>query len=655
MATSERHESDARVDARNIGGISETSVELEPGINVLVGRNATNRTSFLKALMASLGSETTTLKRDATEGTAMLTLGGNRHERTLRRNGDTVIADGEPYLDDPELADLYAFLVENNEARRAIETGSDLREIIMRPVDTNEIEAEIERLTAERDRLDDELSELDHAKSQLPDLKSEREQLTREIEETSERLTDVKARIDAANVSISESREQTETFEEKLTELRDTRRDLEELRSDLDIERESLTALRTEKDEITDDMQATPGEQADAIDAIEEQTDELRDHKRELDAEVSDLQSIIRFNRKMLDSVDEELFDAIETPSNSENGSSQASGSVTDQLLDQSRDGICWTCGSSVEYDAIESTVEKLEALRQTKLQRRSEVESNLAELKEQREEIRDQQRRATELQDRFERITDEIDQRQGRIESLERRRDDLLEEVQRLEGEVELLRSDDYSDVLELHKQANRLELDLEELETDREDVESEIADIQSRIQNREQLQQRREQIQSDLLDQRNKIDDLELEAIETYNEHMETVLDVLGYDNIERIWIERTTQQQTRRRDTEASEFEFHVVRSGDNGVYEDTVEHLSESEREVAGLIFALAGYLVHDVHDTVPFVLLDSLEAIDSDRIARLLEYFSEYAEYLVVALLPADAEALDDRHRRIETI
>jgi len=29
------------------------------------------------------------------------------------------------------------------------------------------------------------------------------------------------------------------------------------------------------------------------------------------------------------------------------------------------------------------------------------------------------------------------------------------------------------------------------------------------------------------------------------------------------------------------------------------------LSESEREVTGLVFALAGYLVHDVHETVPF--------------------------------------------------
>jgi len=87
----------------------------------------------------------------------------------------------------------------------------------------------------------------------------------------------------------------------------------------------------------------------------------------------------------------------------------------------------------------------------------------------------------------------------------------------------------------------------------------------------------------------------------------------------------------------------------------VYEDTIDHLSESEREVTGIIFALAGYLAHDVYRTVPFLLLDSVEAIDSDRIARLVEYLNEYVDYLVVALLTEDAAALDERYTRIRSI
>jgi uncharacterized protein YbaR (Trm112 family) len=87
----------------------------------------------------------------------------------------------------------------------------------------------------------------------------------------------------------------------------------------------------------------------------------------------------------------------------------------------------------------------------------------------------------------------------------------------------------------------------------------------------------------------------------------------------------------------------------------VYEDTVDTLSESEREVIGLIVALAGYLTHDVRESVPFMLLDSLEAIDSNRIAALVDYLADWATYLVVALLPEDARALSEDYERVDAI
>jgi recombinational DNA repair ATPase RecF len=43
----EQLESAAELDVQNIGGIDETSVVFEPGVSVLAGRNATNRTSLL--------------------------------------------------------------------------------------------------------------------------------------------------------------------------------------------------------------------------------------------------------------------------------------------------------------------------------------------------------------------------------------------------------------------------------------------------------------------------------------------------------------------------------------------------------------------------------------------------------------------------------
>jgi hypothetical protein len=136
-----------------------------------------------------------------------------------------------------------------------------------------------------------------------------------------------------------------------------------------------------------------------------------------------------------------------------------------------------------------------------------------------------------------------------------------------------------------------------------------------------------------------------------------MDAILEIMSYENIERIWIERVTRTVREGRGTvEETAFDIHVVRTTESGTaYEDTIDHLSESEREVTGLVFALAGYLVHDLYETVPFMLLDSLEAIDAGRIADLVAYFSNYAEYLVVALLEEDAQALDADYHRITGI
>lgn len=50
-----------------------------------------------------------------------------------------------------------------------------------------------------------------------------------------------------------------------------------------------------------------------------------------------------------------------------------------------------------------------------------------------------------------------------------------------------------------------------------------------------------------------------------------------------------------------------------------------------------------------------MLLDSLEPIDSERIASLVEYLTDDMGYLLVALLSEDAAALPDDYERITEI
>ncbi|NHN60707.1 MULTISPECIES: archaea-specific SMC-related protein [Halorussus] len=639
----------AALHAENVGGIDETDVELSPGVTVLAGRNATNRTSFLQAVMTAMGSDETTLKGDAEAGVVELRMGDETYRRTLERNGDGVVRSGDSYLDDPSLADLFAFLLEQNEARRAVARGDDLREIIMRPIDTDEIEAEIESLQSERDQIDAQLEHIEDRKRDLPELEQRRSELEAEIEETREALAEKEAEIESLDADPDDQAGESEV-DSALAELRETRSELEDVRYDIDTEEESLDSLRTELRDCREELDELP-DAPEPDEEIDERLQRLRDEKQRLDADISQLQSAISFNEEMLGSHDERVFQH-------DGGTQVKDGSVTDQLVEPDTEVTCWTCGSTVAQSNIETTLDELKDRRAEKIDAVSELEDDIESLLSERRERRERVQRRQTVEQRVEGLEDEIDEREQRLDDHKRRADELREEIQSLEEEVEEADDGDgTSEVLEHHREANELEFELGQLESELDSVTEEIQVIEEQLDEESTLEQRREEIGDELVDLRTRIDQVEQEAIEQFNEHMAAILDILAYENIDRIWIERVDREvREGRQKVERTQFELHVVRTTDSGAtYEDTVDHLSESEREVTGLIFALAGYLVHELYEEVPFMLLDSLEAIDSERIAGLVDYFADFAPYLVVALLIEDAEALDDEYDRVTEI
>ncbi|MFB6108052.1 MAG: archaea-specific SMC-related protein [Haloplanus sp.] len=639
--------STVQVSAEKVGGIDETHVEFTPGVTVLAGRNATNRTSLLLSIMAALGSETTSLKADAESGRVELTLDGETYTRTLERQGGQVVADGDPYLDDPELADLFAFLVGDNETRRAVQRNDDLRDIIMRPVDTETIQRRIEDTLDRKRRVEEELDELDSLADEHTQLVGKRTRIEDDIDDLRERRDEKEAEIADADADLEETREEKAELEEKLSELQEVRSTLDDVRYSIDTQRESLESLRADAEDVTAELDDIAEAPAGELEETNRRIERLRGRKEALDANVNELQSVIEFNEETLED-GSELLDSDDDSDD---------GSVTDQLRDDDRTVACWTCGSTVDTSQIEETLDRLRSLREEKFEERTELATELDELESQRQEYERQRRRHEELKRERERIEDEIERREQRLDSLTEEREELNARIEELETEVERLRDESYGEILDLHKEANQLEFELERRTDDLDELESRIETVEDRLAERDELESRHEELNDELESLRTKVDRIEREAIEAFNTHMANVLDILEYGNVERIWLERT-QREVRegRRTVTKSFFDLHVVRETASGAtYEDTIDHLSESEREVTGLVCALAGYLVHEVYEDVPFVLLDSLEAIDSERISLLVEYLAEYADNLVVALLPEDAAALSESYPRITDI
>jgi len=641
----------ALFSVENIGGIDQTTVEITSGITVLKGSNATNRTSFLQAIMAAMGSNQASLKADTDQGRVTLKIGDREYERTLKREGNSFQIEGEGYLDDPTVADLFAFLHETNEARQAVARGEDLRDIIMRPVDVDEIEQEIDRLTDKKGEINDELAKIESRKQDLPDLEQRRKSIREDIVAKRKELNELEDEIDQNNADIEESRKVKEELEDSLQELRDVRSELETVRNDIETQEQSISSLQSEQSDLEEELADLPSSSGAEDEHLAEQIETLREHRQTLNAEISDLQSIISYNRERLENGNYELLETLEEKDGDEGG-------ITDQLLEDSHEEVvCWTCGSAVQRDQIESTVQQLENLRQEKVKQLNDVKSDLKEKKGQRNEIKHKQNHREEIERKLDEIDSELSRREQRIESLKEKRETLSEKIENLEGEIEDYESAEFNEILSKHQEANQLEFEIDSLESDLKDVTEEIEEIESLVERANDLRSERDQIVEELTETRTRIDKIEQDAVEAFNNHMDAILDILEYENLDRIWIERieNTVRQGREK-VQQTEFELHVVRTTDNNVaYEDTINHLSESEREVTGLVFALAGYLVHDLHEEVPFMLLDSLEAIDSNRIARLIEYFADYATYLVVCLLPEDAQVVDDDYPRINSI
>ncbi len=628
---------DIRAEVENIGGIDETTVTLPPGASILTGENATNRTSFLTALMAGLGSNRASLKGDADRGSVTIEVGGDTYSRTLTRRDGTVVFGGEPYLDDPELADLFAFLLENNEARRTIARGDDLREIIMRPVDTDQIETDIEACKRERQEIEDEIERLDQIEQDLPDLKAERREKRTELEAALDELDAIQSEFESLDTGVEQSRSQKQELEETFQRVRDARSKLEDLKFDLKTERSTLSELESERDDLEERLINTE-EPAESSDRLAGRIRELRDRKQALDNTINELGSVISFNEEMLEEEGLEIERDIgdKTP---------ADGLTTDAKI------ACWTCGSEVSTGQIEETLGRLRMLRSEKLDERSEIQLEIEELSDRKSARREKRREIERMERRLADIEAEIEATRERVTDLEAQIDAQKSEIADLEAEAEAIEVEDHEETLELHRKANELELRVERIESDVKDLEEDIAEREEAVEAREELEAERAELAERLTELRTRIERLETDAVAAFNEHMETVLDILEYENLDRIWIERR-QAEVRegRRKVTRTQFDLHIVRSAaDGAAYEDTIDHLSESEREVTGLVFALAGYLVHDVHEVVPVIVLDSLEAIDSARIARVVEYFQTHAEYLVAALLPEDAEALPEEY------
>lgn len=647
----------------NIGGIDTRTVEIPPGVTVLHGENATNRTSFLQAIRAVMGSDKASLKADADEGRVTLRTEDATYERTLTSaatpDGEPRF-DGTPFLDEEavQFADRYAFLLADNPIRRTIEQGADgeeLYEALMEPVDTEAIETEIEECKARKRELQDDLDRIEDAAEQLPGLEETKQNLLDDRAELEDEIETLEAEIEQLEDEVDEESgdSRAEELQEELTakrsKLQEIENKLERKKASLEGAKEDLASL--ELPDVGEDELKTER------DSLEEEAQELQARINDLQEERRNLSNAYQTNLDLRDatwSVETLLRDASKeadipdgplTPDTS----SEQPDPLTDQLV-EGEHLVCSCCGSDVNRDQLDAVADQYQALLDTLDERISTLETEWEDLDDR---ISDIDETLTQLRDkRDEKATLEtrIEDYEATIEDLEATRDRLTDEIADLESELDELETEGDSQRDELINKRSTLqkkEYELSNVEDELADVEEAIADAEAEVDERDEVETQLQQVNDQLEELRREVDRIETSLESRFNETMDEVLEILHYENIERIWIERKVEDASGTPTDKETTFDLHVVRKTEEGSFEDVLSNLSESERTVAGLVVALTGYLVHEVHEDCPIMLFDSIEMVDSARIAELIDYFATHTDYLIAALLPEDANTIQD--------
>ena len=593
---------------RNIGGIEQTRFTADEGVTLLVGENASSKTSLLRALLFALGADDVALRTGTDQGMVELTVDGHTVRRTVTRKGDGHSFSGTPLLDVEQQAVFTRFggLLESNPLRTAVESRSDFETLLKEPMDLDVLERErsdmlaqkrsiqerldafvglddgIERLEADRTRKETESADLE---AELSDLYEELPEQESALEDLRTRRADILARREQLRAQIADTETALDTFSEEIADLEG-----------------ELAAIEETPDPT--DLQNTRAELRGQLEAIDER--------------VEILQSALTANRDMLGTDMQELL-------------------AYDPGLDEDRLE-CWACGDQAPTSSFEAAIEQLQQLVEREKSKRREYEPAIAEIESEIDAAREKNRRKKRLENRLESAHSKRDSRRSSLDEKRTQHSSLEADLEDVDSRLEQLETERAEDRSGVTRQIEQTRVALEATRHELERLETELEEQKARIQERKDLQETLHALETDIHELTARIENRESKLRAAFNEAMDELLDVLRFDDVERIWLD--------------GQFELVIAREVDGTVREDSVDNLAESERGMIGLVLGLGGYLAYDVESISPVLVIDSLGAFDGERTQRLLEFFGTHTTFLVAAVHPEQVTERTDDHQTV---
>lgn len=576
------------VEFKHVGGILDGSAQIEPGLNVIRASNWQGKSSFLQALQTALGVAAP-LTEGRSTGFVEYTSPSVSGRVNLERTEHAVLTTGDSYLNDEydkARVELFACLGENNEVREAVRTGSDLADLMLRPLDFENIEERISQYRHKREQLDAEITRAEQAKKRRPKLRKRADQLETALSELrTEREQLSSCRPDNAT---SGSQGELSNIESELANVENRIERLEE-----NIERTTATLEKTEAERKALTVPDTSD--------IETELSEVEQRLQRLQGDKSMLESVYSATDQVLSEDRLELLTEVQRE-------------VTGETV------ICWTCGESVSRSKLEA---QHDSLRERIVDLQSDVDaeqSALEKLEVERDQIQQARQRAASLESEATQLREKLSADRQSLENARERRETLTGRVESLSAEV----SESVAEITEVESEIKYRQAEIE-------DVREDLAEMDKRVAKLEDLEAERETVQSELEVLRDRKDSIKRETREQFDEAMNEILYHFetGFESA------RLT-----------ADFDIVVARDGRRA----SLDALSEGELELLGFVAALAGYEAFNLTEVTPMLLVDRVGGLDEANLRTLVEYLQERTEYLVFTAYPAfeslDANVID---------
>lgn len=574
------------IEIERIAGILDGSATVAPGLNVVRGSNWQGKSSFIESIKTALGVSTE-LTEGAESGAVHLETPTGVYDVTLTRENGTVTRHGQPYLSDEYdaiRAELFACLDERNAIRRAVRAGENLEDVLLRPLDFQNIDAQVESLQREREQLETELAQAREAKKRLPSVQEKVTRLENEIEE----LQAKRETIDTADGSDGSSESVRDQLSQARTEQNQVRNRIERLEQSIERTEQRLSERR----DALDDLEVP------AYDDIEDELAAARERLSQVERDGEVLQSVYSATEMVLS---ENRLDLLTDVERNLDGDTVA----------------CWTCGSETSRadlaDQLDAIGSELTAMRAQKETYRDTVE----ELETQREEVSQARQRKADLEEEIADLEATLADRKQSLEAARDRLEQAQADAERLSDRVD-----------ETVAELSDVESEIKYREAELEDTADELSQLESRAARVDALETELEAVREDLAELRTRKDRIKREARDAFDTAMRDILSRFG------------TGFETARL---TADFDVVVARDGQ----EASLDALSEGELELIGFVAALAGRESFDVGDAVPLLLVDGLGGLDDDNLHTLIEYLQQGTEYLVFTAYP-EYTAFDGR-------